>query len=285
MQDYSFHRGKEAFFVLGGILGNIGLLLLLALLDAPLVPASWLHRVLIPIAVAQYATIVGNMVPYRYTVGGKRLFSDGLNLLVRLWLFPRRSRLYLKYLLSLYQARPTAYPGAVAFASRLSYHFANVQEWASPADRLQSIEALENELHRGGLPRGEELIVLDVLITWGLTAADPSPLHEKLDRWSQRALELGNDLATIRGSRGAVLALLGRYQEAKALLATVPTSGDAPLMDVIMTKISLAQALSDLGEQSEAQRLIAEARAAAPAKEPVPGVLRLLARVEAEIGK
>ena len=275
------HRARETLFVMGGVFGNIGLLFLLSSLNACPFISSTVQRSLTPLAAAQYLIIVSSILPLKYVVGGKRSPSDGL-LLLRLWFLPNTAHPYLKQQLAAYETKHGIPRGSDKMLARVAQQLANADKWASTAERQSWIVALEREIQSGGLSAGAELLVLDALITCGLTADDPA-IHGKLDQWSKRAIELGGHLATIRASRGAVLSTLGRYDAARALLETVPTGTDAPLIDVVMTKIFLARALAGLGERDTARRLAAEARDAAGGPENFPRIFILIDRVESQI--
>jgi hypothetical protein len=60
------------------------------------------------------------------------------------------------------------------------------------------------------LSREEEMLVLDTLLTYGLACGD-TELRPHLDEWSLRASELGPEIATLIGTRGAVLVELGQF--------------------------------------------------------------------------
>ena len=59
------------------------------------------------------------------------------------------------------------------------------------------------------LPACEQLLLLDALITLTLPQRDRERLAH-LDCWSARAYELGAEIPTVKGSRGAVLIEIGR---------------------------------------------------------------------------
>jgi hypothetical protein len=168
----NLHRGRETLFVLGGVFGNIGLLLLLGFLDACLFASSAFHSVLRPMAAAQYFIIISNAIPLSFTVGGKRSPTDGL-LLLRLWFLLSSAHPYLKERLAFYQTKHRV-RSSDRLIARVAHQLSNADKWASLAERQSSIAALEREIQRGGLMAGEELLVLDALITCGLTADDPA---------------------------------------------------------------------------------------------------------------
>lgn len=266
---------KQTLFTLGGILGNIALLILLAFLDASAANSA-LHAAIVPIAGVQYALIVLSLLPLSHD----ETASDGL-LLLRTWLYPRNTPLYLQYQLAAYQSKSGISRSSRRFLARIGPLIANADQRMPPAECENLRSTLESEISRGGLTVGEELLALDALLTRGLQSGGAT--NERLDRWSKRAIELGAHLATIRASRGTVLCALGRYDAAIALLETVPTGTDAPLLDVVMTKLFLAQAQLGLGERETACRLMTEARAATNIPETFPGLSKLIERLETQI--
>src|SRR5262249_49327040 len=133
-----------------------------------------------------------------------------------------------------------------------------------------------------GLPRELELLVLDVLMTDALIFSDPG-LRSRLEEWSRRALELGPDVPTIRGSCGSVLVELGRNEEGKATLEPLVAAAGSP-MDLVLSRTFLARAEQRLGDGATAHRLIGEARAICKTKALAPAVVLLVERVADEIG-
>lgn len=81
----------------------------------------------------------------------------------------------------------------------------------------ETVSRMDNAVS-ADMPTCEQLLLLDALIMQALPQADPESL-DRLDRWSARAYELGSGIATVRGSRGAVLIEIGRPEEGLALLA------------------------------------------------------------------
>src|SRR5262249_17722142 len=129
----------------------------------------------------------------------------------------------------------------------------------SAAARRDFWVRLRRELLDGGLPVEEEMLVLDALVTDGLLFADPMLLAE-MEQWSLRALQLGPEVKTLAGRRGAVLVELGRYQEGKALLEGVAFTVDTESFDVLMSSIFLARAEHALGNGAAAAALMTQVR-------------------------
>jgi hypothetical protein len=127
------------------------------------------------------------------------------------------------------------------------------------------------------------MLVLDALVTDGLLFADPMLLAE-MEQWSLRALQLGPEVRTLVGSRGAVLVELGRYQEGKALLEGVAFTVDTESFDVLMSSIFLARAEHALGNGAAAAALMTQVRSnTAQAGANEPAVISLIERIEREI--
>jgi hypothetical protein len=105
-----------------------------------------------------------------------------------------------------------------------------------------------------------------------------------MEQWSLRALQLGPEVRTLVGSRGAVLVELGRYQEGKALLEGVAFTVDTESFDVLMSSIFLARAEHALGNGAAAAALMTQVRSnTAQAGANEPAVISLIERIEREI--
>ena len=98
---------------------------------------------------------------------------------------------------------------------------------------------------------------------------------------------VGPHIGTLLSTRGAVLVSLGRHEEGKALLTSLPRASDqAPfdaMFDTLMNKVFLARAELTLGNGAVAQTLIADARGTAKAISDSPVVALLMARFELEL--
>jgi hypothetical protein len=155
--------------------------------------------------------------------------------------------------------------------------------WRDEATRREVQDALIRELDRGTLSLDEEMLVLDTLVTYGLVCDDPR-LLPYLDQWSARALALGPHIETLLSARGAVLVSIGRYEEGKVLLSSLPRVRDnAPydaLFDTLINQIFLARAALALANGAVAKGLIADAQTTAKALLGSPAVTLLISRFE-----
>jgi hypothetical protein len=161
------------------------------------------------------------------------------------------------------------------------YHLSRPDRWTDDEARRDFQEGLQCELSRCELSREEVMLVLDALVTEGLNSADPA-LRSQLDDWSLRALQLGPDLKTLLGSRGAVLAELGCYAEAKAILVPLVAAENSEPFDLFLNQFFLARAERALGNVEAAQSLAASARKAAKTIGDFPPAASMLARLESE---
>ena len=143
-------------------------------------------------------------------------------------------------------------------------------------------EALLRELEGGDLVREEKMWVLDALVTDGLISGDPA-VRARLDEWSLQALELGPELPTLLGSRGAALVELGRYEAGKILLAPLAAANQARPYDSLMSQAFLARAERALGDEAAARQFVNAARTIAEAIPASPRVMAMLARHETEM--
>lgn len=129
-------------------------------------------------------------------------------------------------------------------------------------------------------PSPEKLGALDMLVTFYL-GHDPGMQLENLDRWSQSALDLNPDRATSRGSRGAVLIELGRYEEGLDMLAHAE-HGDA--FNRSLNEAFSALAFYRLGDLSAAKAMLETARTTSRTLDlPNPFVSNILDRIGREM--
>jgi len=275
-------------FILGGVLGNAILAsIVVALVSTGATPPS-AHAALIAIGIAQVVLIAINLFPHRVSIGGTRIGSDGLQLFRLFWRphndWARQREAYAAEL-GRYSSTGEVAPIDAPHSARIFYQVYRPDRWADEGTRREFQSALIHELNRGELWRQEEMLVLDALLTYGLVIDDPE-LRPRLDEWSLRALALGPDVPTLLGTRGAVLVSLGRYEEGKALLSSLPGNHDnAPsdaTFDTFMNQVFLAQAELALGNSTVAQSLVDAARKTAKAIGVFPAMPLLLARFEFE---
>ena len=266
---------RNVAFYAGGALANAVIIGLIALLASPEETPSYILDPLGPFVWMQLLFVLVTLLPLRK--GDSK--TDGA-LILRTLLKPRPgvTAAGRDYAAMAAQYDPAWRLTRSAASSRIAYQLARR---APESDRRDACEALMRELARGHLPPAEEMLILDALVTQGAAYGDPA-LRPRLDEWSQRALRLGPENGTLRGSRGAALVELGRYQEGKALLA--PLVAGPPSLDALFSQIFLARAEHKLGDESEARRLLQMARATLGADPSHPYVAALLARVEVEIG-
>jgi hypothetical protein len=264
----------------------VAVICVVAGLDAAIAAPEETGEFLGPVVFAQLYLIVVSLVPVRGTVDGARLPSDGLQLLQLL----RRSRDEPAQARTAYAALLSGYsngkapPTMTAASSRVLYHAAFVAEGTVDEEgRRDSREALLRELASGDLVREEKMLALDSLVTEGLISGDPE-LRAHLDDWSLQALELGPEVPTLLGSRGAALVEIGRYEEGKALLAPlVAAAEESKPFDSLMSQAFLARADRALGDEAAARQRASAARTIAEAIPASPRVMAMLARLETEM--
>jgi hypothetical protein len=278
---------RRILFVLGGVLGNVAVICVVAWLDARGVVPKPTDNVLGPIVLVQVYLIVANLVPFRATVGGTVASSDGLQLLRLFW----GSQDEVAQLRAAYAMKLSRYSNGnlqLTMNSDSLRTFFNVSNFQSATDengRRDYREALVRDLERGNLLREEKMYVLDSLVTDGLISGDPD-IRNFLDEWSRHALALGPECSPLLGSRGAVLVELGRYEAGKALLEPlVAAHHDESFdsrFDFLLSQAFLARAESALGNPEAARCLAEAARSTSNALPAWPRMMAMLSRLEAE---
>jgi peptidase M50-like protein len=283
--DLLIRKYRWALVLVGGVLGNILLLGLPEILAAIIPPGDISDLAFGGLVATQVFIIFANLLPLRLSIESVRVPSDGLALL-GLLLLPRagltESGMFYAAILRAYSAGREPLVTAAPASQRICYQFRRADEsWFNEHGRHERSEALLCELDRGGLMPEEELLVLDALITDALLRGDPQ-MRVRLEEWSRRALEIGPDIATLRGSRGAALVDLGRAAEGKGLLE--PLVGAAPTsFDALLSHIFLARAEHALGNMERSRYLAAEARAISHYGTFPPAAIRLLESLETEV--
>jgi hypothetical protein len=270
------------FFLLGGVLGNVALVGLVAVVVKAGVVSGPALDYLGLIVLVQYFIIFQNLVPYWTTVDDLRVGTDGMQLLQLVagpWRGPTQAGLLYAGMLDHYGRADRAPPRRAS--ARLIYQMLRPGRWTDADARRDFQDAVQRELGRGALSREETILALDALVTSGLMYRDP-PLRAHLDAWSQQALRLGPDIATLRGSRGAVLVELGRYQEGKALLVPLVGAQPGKSFDAFMSCVFLAHAEHAMGNAAAARAFAATAR---DNVEAIPLAAFMLSRLDAELAE
>jgi hypothetical protein len=276
-----------ALVTIGGVLGNVAFLAAVAALAAiDAVP----HQARTPIAAmvaAQFLLAAMSLLPFRARIGEARMATDGLALL-SLMLWPLIGK---RQMLRSHAEHVARYRGQLSeqwhpseASQRIAFQLCR-DGWFHDDIRREIQRALIAELEARQLPREEEMLVLDQLLTYALVC-DDIELRAKLDVWSRRVLELGPEVKTLVATRGGVMIELGHYEAGKSLLLPLldaqAATADA-LFDRLLTQYFLARAELALGNAVAAQALAVDARKTAKMIERVPAVRVLMKRLDTEL--
>jgi hypothetical protein len=269
--------------LLGGPLGNCALIGLVAWIDhvSPTLP-QYFRDGFGPVVFVSVIYIVVNLLPVRGMSNRHRVASDGLQI-IQLLRGRHSSDHYRAYveLLRRYGGGTAAQPTAAW--NRVAPRLYREEVWANEFTRGEALDAAQRELAAGELQPAEEMLILDRLITVGLVSGDPE-YRSHFDEWSVRARELGPEVTTLKGSRGAALVELGQVEAGKALLDEVAAAGDASQFDLAMTTMFLSRAEHALGNRAAAQRHLTDARHLFAADSSHPSSRSLAERTASLIG-
>ncbi|WNJ89893.1 site-2 protease family protein [Bosea sp. 685] len=223
-----YRRSAMASFYAAGPAMDLAWFLALIALYAALRGSPIASAVVLLALIYQAVMLLRNLVPHVVHLYGERIPNDMLSLWRTLWTERDANRLYRETYLGVlrqYQDKtePTWCPSGRS--DRIAYHLHDSILAVAPRPLTdEAVEALDRELPRTGA-RSERLLILDTIVT--NVIAQPGSRHERqLDRWTSDAMALRPDLATLKGSRGAALVRLGRYEEALAMLAQADSSND-----------------------------------------------------------
>jgi hypothetical protein len=215
--------------VLGGALGNCTLIGLVALLDhvsGPSTLPQFVRDGFGPLVFVNAAYVLVNLLPVRGNAGGRRIASDGLQI-IQLLRGRHTADAYPIYRMMLQRYCPGTDPQSSASYRQIVRQLARGDVWTNEFTRRDVLDAIQRELAGAALRPEEEMHVLDSLITVGLVSGDPQ-FRSHLDRWSQRACELGPEITTLKGSRGAMLVELGQFEAGRALLQELTVANRRP---------------------------------------------------------
>jgi len=258
-------------------------LLLVAFVDAhAYLPAGEIgNAIIMPAILAQLTSTLANLWPHRAVVYGRETANDGLLMCQILWGTASLKSYRDGYcaILSRSLQPGEALPVFNAQSEKIAWHL--MTRLAPPREATGTADAALEGLLTNDMPRCEALTVLDTLVTSALESIDPARLAD-LDQWSSRLHALAPDVATFRGSRGAVLIELGRFEEGLAMLAEAENG--SPFNDCLVCAF---RALGHFRQAEDARAKIQFSRAAALFKhEEWRGleIYRIVRRIATEIG-
>ena len=281
-------RFAAAFFIVGGVLGNVLVIAIaksLSFAASASSPLSTLPGSLSDIIIPQVIMIVVSLYPFKL---GKT--DNDARLLLQLFRVSNGSAQVLaayKRLLACYRSGSDLEFHATPASSRIAYQLFYADKWANTEARCEWRDALMRELARGNLPPEEEVLVLDALLTYGLVCGD-STLRPYLDEWSVRALNLAPGTATLLGTRGAVLVELGQHEAGKPLLLPLAQdNANANLsdskFDALISQLFLIRAEFALGNVEKAAAMAAAALRTAEVATQTADVRMVMARFSHEL--
>lgn len=204
--------------IAAGPISDIGLLAGLIALSENLPEGEIYNAMIIPAILAQLLATFANLWPHRATVYGTETASDAL-LMWRILRYGTGVGPYVELygaMLSQHLAAGETLPRFNAHSEIIAWHVVAGIGRQSTVEQEQT-RRLERMLSED-LPPCERILLLDTLATTALVMPDPSR-HADLDQWSETLLDLAPGSATLRGTRGAALIEIGRYEDGIAMLA------------------------------------------------------------------
>jgi tetratricopeptide (TPR) repeat protein len=179
--------------------------------------------ILMPPIVFQIVVLFGNLPPRYIKVYGLRVPNDVL----ALWKiihgynpFEAHREHYLKVLPRYMRADDTPWH-PTGQSDRIAFYVFKLDLTD------EDISALEDELAHTTFA-SEQLLLIETAATkiLGKSAPPPSRLNALLDHLTEKAVAIAPELSTLKGTRGAALARLGRHEEALNILAQADESDD-----------------------------------------------------------
>jgi hypothetical protein len=204
--------------VAAGPASDIALLVALIAASKHLPSGEIYNAMIVPAILAQLLTTLANLWPHRATVYGQETGSDAL----LMWRILRHGTGIGPYrdvygkMLSPHLASGETLPRFNRNSEIIAWHIVSDIGRQSTAEP-ESAQRLERLLAED-LPTCERILVLDALATAALVAPKPAGRAD-LDRRSEALLALDPSSPTLRGTRGAALIEIGRYEDGIAMLA------------------------------------------------------------------
>jgi tetratricopeptide (TPR) repeat protein len=257
-------RLREWVFAAGGLAANLLLYIVLRRLYGAGLYDDDHHPFATMAASANLTIMILNAIPFRLPEG---TMSDGYHLLtIPFWPRARVDRIHIV-------AETTAISEAVerdelarahTLAEDLRRRYPTHPSAALTLGFVLSRERREAEarvLWREAITQTDELVTVLLLknnIAWATAVLGDAESFDEADRYSDEALAAAPDAVLVKGTRGAVLARLGRGEEAIPLLLAGLSAPTSPSRQY--TKCFLARALTLAGRLDEARSALEEAR-------------------------
>ncbi|WP_181170559.1 site-2 protease family protein [Mesorhizobium sp. B2-6-2] len=220
----SFSKPANLVFVAAGPLMDIVWLGVLSGAMTICRDAELAGTILAPATFFQIMMVFGSVLPHYSKVYGQRMANDMLAFWTIAWKERDTNAAYRQgYLNAL---RPYMSPDDLPWqptgqSDRVAFYL------SKPDLKEEDIPALEAEL-AATTPGSERLLLIETAATKILTQPGPptSRLNAYLDRLTEMAVAMSPGLRTLKGTRGAALARLGRHVEALNVLAEADSSDD-----------------------------------------------------------
>lgn len=284
---------RTTIYYLGGIAAEliVAALVWVALRDNQLLHWVWINpvaRYVLLVLILQFAvTIYSSAYPAWVEIGSSQQPNDALQI-VHHWKARDQWNARTRYYADVAQYNQIARQGDTATAevafNVLSANYPNEPDLrlltsgvlASKGQYSEARKLIEELLKQEPLAAAQRAHYIDHLITLFLNYGI-SEWAAEIDRWSYDALLAAPDSVTLRGTRGSVLAELGRNHEARTLLDEVLAETDANI-DRVFCHAYLAWLDAQETRQGSARKHLQKAKAFAL---PLPAIERIEKKIRA----
>jgi tetratricopeptide (TPR) repeat protein len=239
-------RLRYMFFLIGGVFTNfILLLLLINLLTIQNTLIIWVSIII------EVISLFNNLIPRELKIYEKNLHNDGKQIILAL---TTNYNKILKDVFEQYTKQLCRYKNTEEISPKtfLGNDVRTLQIFLEAETKLHTYHAFEEAvelflevLKFKNISNSEKAFILDALACIVAMNGYKEYLNEA-DKWSQEAIELASQSQTLKGTRGAILIELGRYDEGKQLLLplTEPENED---LDIAVSSCYIAKAEYFLG--------------------------------------
>ncbi|HEY9804370.1 MAG TPA: site-2 protease family protein [Leptolyngbyaceae cyanobacterium] len=212
-------------------------------LEAP----EYLNSIVFIICI-EFTLFVSSILPMDIKLYGRVISNDGKQLINAV---TKTEQQFIQTLLGLdrYTNNKTSSPDLFNNDLKVLQKLYKAQAEFNQSNFAQAIELFEEILNYPGIPKRDQLYIIDILASIVINYGEVKYLN-KADQWSAHAIELSRDITTIQGTRGAILIELGRYSEGKEMLLPLTEKGNE-VIDIAVSCCYIAKADYYLGNEDK----------------------------------
>ena len=256
-------KTRHLFYTIGGVFANF--ILLLSLIVYLNIQGEQAHPlILIPITI-EFLSLSGNLVPSELKIDRQNIQSDGQQIISILCtqnyelIFHDIFETYKQQLQRYKNDREILPKTFLGNDVKTVQIFVEAQKCLYYRDFEKAAELFLEVLRaKKNVSKPEKAFILDNLVSIVAIKGYKKYLNDA-DRWSREAIRLASQSKTLKGTRGAILVELGRYEEGKQMLLPL-TEPENEALDIAISSCYIAKAEYFLGNTEKVNEWLANAK-------------------------